>query len=81
MSSTTVATTGIGAVEVFSATGTILELGYGATTAAAVSLKYYVFPGGTTGVIPLLINENMRLYVRSVDANATSGAVAFNFLG
>lgn len=81
VSATTAATTDIQALEVFSGTGTILELGAGATTGSATSLKYYVFPGGTVERIALLFNEGRRLYVRSVDVNATAGAVAFNFLG
>lgn len=82
MSSTTAAGTDVRRIEIFSATGTLLELGVGATTGSAVSLKYYVFPGGTQQPgVDLLINSGMNLYVRSINEDATAGQVAFNFLG
>lgn len=76
----TSATTDILTLEMFSATGTVLELGSGPGTASATSLNYYVIPGGQAGRLGLLINQNTNLFMRSVDANATTGLVIFNFM-
>lgn len=80
MSGTTKAETDIRAIEVFNGSGEVIELGYGASTGAAVTLQYAVIPGGTSQPIAFLINQNMRLFARAPVNNVTDGSVVYNFL-
>lgn len=77
---TTALSTDIRAIDAFSGTGTVLELGYGPSTTSVTSFNYLVMPGAPNFRVGILMNQSMNVYMRSVDANATAGVIVFNFL-
>lgn len=53
-----------------------MRLGYGPSGSEQDALR--IVPGGN-GFVPLLLNEGMRLVVRAVSAQPTSGTLILNF--
>lgn len=81
MSSTTVAGTEIRQIEAFTGCGELLELGYGSSTAAAVTLNYTIIPGGNPIPKDIFLSSGMRLFIRAPITNASANNVCFNFFG
>lgn len=68
------------AIEIFNSTGRVLILATGAA-ASETDTDYRIPPGGTTGLIPLNLAKGVRVALKAVDADATSGMVLMNLFG
>lgn len=64
--------------EIFDSSGETLLIAVGA--AGSEDDQFYIMPGGN-GRIPLLLNEGMRLSVKAVSANTSTGELVINLWG
>lgn len=64
-------------LEIFDSSGSLMEIGYGASP-SSVTVLCYIMPGGNTGRVTSLVNKGMQLYIKAVDVSATSGQIAIN---
>ncbi len=68
-------------VEIFNGTGRLLEIALGAV-ASEVAIPYYIPPGGSADNLPLFdFPKSVRVSVKAVDVNATTGLIILNFFG
>jgi hypothetical protein len=70
------------AVEIFDSSGRVLQLSTGAAADEANHIiPNRIFPGGSTNVVPMPINDAKRLSIKAEDANAITGQLVINFYG
>jgi len=63
-------------LEIFDSSGQTLEVGFGPVGSEVI--KIYIFPGGN-GRIPLRSTMGVRVAIRAVSADATTGEIDMNF--
>ena len=70
-------------IEIFSSTGTPIKLSVAsAGNEDSGELPFYVFPGGTDGLIPVdNFVKSQRLAAKAIDSNATTGSLLINLYG
>lgn len=70
------------AVEIFSATASIIELSTGELGQENSSIvPYYILPGGSGILLPYNLKKGARLSARAVDTAALKGNLILNFFG
>ncbi len=69
-------------LEIFNGNGSVIKLSTGNLGLEDASeLLFFVFPGGTTGLIPSEQMRGRRLSARAVDVNCTTGQMLINLYG
>jgi hypothetical protein len=68
------------AVEIFDSSGRTMKISLGAAADEnAHEVPYYIIPGGSSILLPIEIAKGKRISAKAVDADATVGALVFNF--
>jgi len=65
-------------LEIFNGGGSILKLAIGAV-GSEVDMPFYITPGSSSFLVPIEIPKNVRLSLKAVDANSTTGYIILNF--
>lgn len=66
------------AVEIFDSSGRILEIATG-DIGSEVTMPYTIIPGGSSVILPLEFKHSVRVAVKAVDEEASTGYLVMNF--